>query len=233
VDSNAKKYTILYAEDMDETQQNYGAFLEDAFRKVFYAADGEEAWELYTAKKPDVLLLDINMPRLDGLALAQRIRENDRSTKLIMLTAYADQEKLLTATELHLTKYLQKPVRRNDFKAALNKVVEELESERQHNDLLILDEEFSWNRSLTSLFCNGEEVSLTKSERLVLTLLASEKKSIYSTEDFASWFYKKKSQKVLTEDGLKGVIKRLRKKLPQDAIDNVFGVGYRFHVLSS
>lgn len=227
-----KKYTILYAEDMAETRENYGSFLESTFRKAYLAEDGEAAWELYKKHKPDILLLDINMPRLDGLELAKRIRENDKSTKIIILTAYADQEKLLLATELHLTKYLQKPIKRNELKETLQKAVDELEQERTDNDLLFLDDVCYWNRSLKGLFDSNGEVALTKSERLVLELLASGRKSIYSLDDFAAFFSRKKSQKSLSEDGLKGIIKRLRKKLPEDAVDNVFGVGYRFHILS-
>lgn len=233
MEDSAKKYTILYAEDETETQKNYAAFLQNTFRKVYLAKDGEEALKRYKAHKPDILLLDINMPHINGLELAQRIRETDKTTKIIMLTAYADQEKLLLATELHLTKYLQKPVKRNDFKETLQKAVDELEAERQNNDLLLLDEAYTWNRSINSLFHKGKEISLTKSERLILELLASNQKAIYAPEDIAAFFYRKKSQKPLTEDGMKGIIKRLRKKLPETCIDNIFGVGYRFQILAT
>ncbi len=233
VEDNAKKYTILYAEDELETQKNYSSFLENTFRKVYLVQDGEEAWKLYQSRKPDILLLDITMPGMNGLELARRIRETDKGTKIIILTAYVDQEKLMLATELHLTKYLHKPVKRNEFKTTLQKALDELEAEQEKNDILFLDDAYSWNRSVNSLFHTGKEVALTKSERLLLELLASNKKVIYASEDITNFFQRKKSKKPLTEDGLKGIIKRLRKKLPEACIDNVFGVGYRFQVLSA
>ena len=98
--------TLLYAEDEEITRINYAKYLSRFFDKVYEASDGKEALEIYKAKKPDILLLDIDMPHIDGLEVARRIREKDKKCRIIMLTAIKDVDKLIFATELNLTKYL-------------------------------------------------------------------------------------------------------------------------------
>ena len=74
--------TILYAEDEDQTRENYVKFLNKYFKEVYSASNGKEAFELYKNKKPNILLLDINMPFINGLQLAKEIRIKEETKKL-------------------------------------------------------------------------------------------------------------------------------------------------------
>jgi CheY-like chemotaxis protein len=73
----SKNYSILYAEDNKNVRENYVLYLENYFDYIYEANDGLEAFDIYRDKKPNVLLLDINMPNMNGLELAKKIREND------------------------------------------------------------------------------------------------------------------------------------------------------------
>ena len=113
---NSYPYKILFVEDDQVIRENYVTYLKMFFSEVFEAEDGEKAYELYKLKKPDIMIIDINIPKLNGLDLLERIRENDYSTKAIMLTAHSDKSFLLKAVGLKLTRYLVKPVSRKDLK---------------------------------------------------------------------------------------------------------------------
>ena len=98
--------SILIAEDEKELLEPMVEYLELFFTNVYWARDGLSAYEKYLKHKPDIVIADINMPRLDGLSLAKQIRDNDKITKIIIATAHSEQEKLLKAIELNLVKYL-------------------------------------------------------------------------------------------------------------------------------
>ena len=221
------KYSILYAEDKQETRESYTSFLESSFKTVSVAADGEEALELYRKHHPDILLLDINMPKVDGLEVSRQVRERDSRTRIIMLTAHAEQERLLQATELGLTRYLLKPVKRQEFREALHKAVTELEKMQKNEDEVALPEGYIWHRTLKKLTTENREVKLTKREIILLDCLSERVGYTFSFEEILYSFWDKGIEKELTEDGLKALIKRLRQKLPNGIIENVFGVGYR------
>ena len=93
-------YSVLYIEDEKDIRANYVNYLDRHFEKVYEAADGEEGYEKYKKNRPDIMIVDINLPKLNGLELVRRIRENNHSTKVIMLTAHSETKSLLEATEL-------------------------------------------------------------------------------------------------------------------------------------
>lgn len=67
-------YSVLYAEDDESVRKNYVLYLEKYFDKIYEASDGLEALNLYKDKKPNILLLDITMPQLNGLEVIRKIR---------------------------------------------------------------------------------------------------------------------------------------------------------------
>ena len=126
---NPKKtrYTVLFAEDEEIIRNSYLNFLSLYFETVIVAKDGEEALKLYKKHNPDLVITDIVMPKIDGLTLIKMIRQNDDITRTILLTAYSEQEQLLKATELNITKYLIKPVKKQALKEALDRAIFQLE----------------------------------------------------------------------------------------------------------
>ena len=221
-----KDYAILFIEDEAEIRKNYVYYLENTFLNVYEAEDGLKAYEIYKNKKPDILIIDINIPKLNGLDLLKKIREEDHRVKAIVLTAHSDVEYLLKATELKLTKYLVKPISSEELEKALHVAVEELENfETKSHDFLILKENYKWNFFRCKLTNAYEEVVLTKKEKKVLSFLFYNRDIIldYNTIIEAVWGaydYEK-------IDSLKTIVKQLRKKLPLETIQNIYGQGYR------
>lgn len=123
-----KSYSILYAEDDKEVRKNYVIYLESYFDKIYEADNGKDALIIYKDRKPDILLLDISMPLMNGIDTIKRIREVDNTTPIIILSAHSDKEFLFDAIKLNLVDYLVKPINRSEFKLIIEKTLENLES---------------------------------------------------------------------------------------------------------
>ena len=91
--------------------------------EFFEAADGQEALELLNSKTIDLVLLDWNMPRLDGLAFVKQVREDGYKSPIIMITAVTDQDKILEAGSAGVNSYLEKPVRGPELWAQIKRYV--------------------------------------------------------------------------------------------------------------
>jgi two-component system, response regulator PdtaR len=110
---------ILIAEDETIIRLDLRELLERAgFEVCAEAKDGEEAVELARAEVPDVALLDVKMPRLDGIEAARRILD-ERPIPIVMVTAYGEQELVSRAVEAGVFGYLVKPFREGDLLPAI------------------------------------------------------------------------------------------------------------------
>jgi len=220
------QYSVLFIEDEKAIRDNYVNYLQKHFKNVYEAEDGESAYEIYKSKRPELLIVDINIPKLNGLELLKRIRQTDKETRAIVLTAHADIKYLLAATELNLTKYLVKPITRKDLKDALSIALEDMKNFTvRSNKHIHLKENFTWNQDEKILY-NGEYVvNLTKTEAEIFAYLFSNLKRVVTYEDciLKIWGYHEDNK----VDSFKTLIKNIRKKLPKDTILNVFGVGYK------
>lgn len=221
--------TILYAEDEDQTRENYSNYLTRHFKEVYQACNGSEALELYKKHKPDILLLDINMPKINGLELSKTIREEDKLTRIIILTAHLEQDKLLFAAELNLTKYLPKPVSRAKLKEALSEAVEQLKKLKGEENNICLGEDFIWNKDLKKLFNKDKDIKLTKYEILLFDLLGSESNRVFTIDEISLYLWDDLDEYENSANKLKDIIKRLRKKIPKNAIENIYAAGYKLN----
>jgi DNA-binding response OmpR family regulator len=173
------------------------------------------------------------MPKLDGLSLAKKIRETDKTVKIIITTSYADQEKLLEAIELSLVKYILKPIDPNILKETLNKAKNEIEREQGNNKkrIFVLDSTMRWNSTDEKLFLNTQEVKLTKNERRFLTLLSTSPNKVYTFFEIFDYLSHDDFYKEYDANQIRALVKLVRKKVPKGSILNVYGEGYRFNPL--
>ena len=110
---------ILIAEDETIIRLDLKALLERAgFEVCAEAKDGQEAVELARAERPDLAIMDVKMPRLDGIEAARRILD-ERPIPIVMLTAYGQQELVARAVEAGVFGYLVKPFREQDLLPAI------------------------------------------------------------------------------------------------------------------
>lgn len=217
--------TLLYAEDEKSIRIQYGMYFNNIFKEVYLASDGEEALMLYSKNKPDAIILDIKMPKIDGIALTKQIRNLNQNIPIILMTAMSDRETLKQAIELQLLTYLEKPVSRNDLKGALEKLSKKFIDDNILQLWKIENSNYIWNKKEKSLYCNNLRIKLTKKEILLLSLLIEKKSMLCTYQDIYEYVWQD-SDKAYSESTIKTLLSTLKSKLPKDVIKNQYGVGY-------
>ncbi|MCK5854115.1 MAG: response regulator transcription factor [Sulfurovaceae bacterium] len=223
-------FKLLYIEDDKDIQEIYLNLLQEYVGEIHCANDGEEGYQKYLEIKPDIILLDINMPKIDGLTLAKKIREIDKDVKIIITTSYSEREKLLQAIELYLIKYIIKPIEPDILKDAMTKAITEIEKEQ--GKLFYFDTITTWNTTTQQLIENGTEIRLTKNERRFLMLISSNPSKVYTFFEIFDYLSYDDFDKEYDANQIRALVKLVRKKVPKDAIINIYGEGYRFNPLS-
>jgi len=219
-----KKHTILYVEDEPEIQANIAEYLGNYFGRIHLSSDGKGALDQYNKHRPDVLLLDINLPNLDGLSVAEEVRKQDSTIKIIMLTAFTEKEKLLKATELKLTKYLIKPVAPRVFKETLHLLANELMNNPSR--FIQLSNDFTWDIEQEQLSNDGKNVILAEKEYRLLKLFISHKGMPIRYEKIMSAVWENAFDREISIDSVKNQVSQLRKKIPNVSISSIYGEGY-------
>jgi len=88
------------------------------------AGNGEEALRAYQSDKPDIVLLDVNMPRMDGMETLRKLKETDPDCVVIMLTSLANRESVERALELGATNYIRKDTPKDEIAQALSEIID-------------------------------------------------------------------------------------------------------------
>ncbi len=213
-------FNLLYVEDEVGIQKNIHEILDCMFKNIYLANDGEQAYRIYEKEKPDLIITDIQMPKLNGIELTKRIRKTDSKVRIIITSAHTDLNYMLDAAELHLVKYIVKPITEAKLTEALQSFVESYEGAKVYN----LTHSWIYDESKSLIRGPEEEFVLTKKENAFLKLLVIKKRLItYEEIENILW----DDNTVMTQNALRLFIKNFRKKLPDNTLKNVQGTGYR------
>ena len=225
--------TILIIEDEPELVKVLKAYLEQAGFNVLSAGRGDTGWSIWEHKRPDLVILDLNLPGMDGLDVARAIRQgksNGANTPIMMLTARADETDQLIGLELGADDYLPKPFSPRVVVAHVRALLRRSEGAPVTAQVLrVADVEIDFDAHLVM---RGETlIELTPTEFSLLAGMAAQPGRAFSrlqlleaTQGVAYEGY---------ERTIDAHIKNLRAKLEENPrepryIETVFGVGYRF-----
>ena len=216
-----KNMKILYAEDEAGIRENVSFVLSLFFKEVVVAKDGQEALEYFEASRPDLLIFDICMPKLDGIEVIKHIRKVDKKIPIIVLTAHTEQQYLFRAVELNITRYLVKPFSKDSLLEAIDKCVAIL---MEGPEDIFIGEHYRYNTFERNLYFQEKIIRLSHNELKLLHTMSKNPLKVYSFEELleAIWGWE-----TVSKEALKSLVKNLRKKLPVPLIQNVFGVGYK------
>lgn len=217
--------TILYVEDDSSIREEMTKVLSNFTQNIQVAETGYEGLELYKEHKPQIIISDIMMPKLDGLAFVEQIREDNLNIPIILLTAFTDKEYLLPAANLNIQSYLVKPIKSQELKEALYKAVKLL---NQNTTLFIeFPNEMKYDKLNSELLDdNGTFVKLNKKEKMLLDLLVDNANRVVTYSEIENHVWSDYYE-VMTSMALRTIIKNLRKKTTSELIENVSGQGYK------
>ena len=223
--SKMKHRTLLYIEDDFEIQKYLGEFLERYTSNLYLAQSAEEGMALYKKTSPDIILLDINLPGKSGIDFARELRKIDHNTRIIISTAYTDNEFLLTAVELELTRYLVKPVTSMELMEALSKAADEYD-DRNILQKVELGEGFSYDIERKALLQEEKVVILRRKEMQLLEFFIA---NAHHTLSYEVLQYKIWPDSFMSKDAVRAQIRNLRKKSHPHIIKNISAIGYQLY----
>ncbi|WP_228256647.1 response regulator [Malaciobacter molluscorum] len=216
---------ILYVEDDEIARVNAVEFLEDYFENIYSAKDGLEALSLYEKFHPDIIITDIQMPKINGLEFIKKVRKNDLNTQIIIISAYSTKDYLLQAVELRLIKYLIKPIKFDE----LLKVIEESKEFLQNNNSNIINfcDNLTFDMFNKVVKRDNTLIKITMKELLLLELLLKNKNRYVTYQEIENYVW---ADDMMSKDALKSLIKRLKNTLECECINNLSGYGYKIDV---
>ncbi len=221
--------TILIIEDENELARVLRSYLEKAGMNVLLATRGDNGLVLWEKHQPDLVLLDLNLPGMDGLDVARQIRRK-ADTPIIMVTARVDETDRLVGLELGADDYISKPYSPREVVARVRAVLRRVGGNVSGSQKLeIADLEIDLEAHTVKR--STETIELTPTEFSLLAMMAGQPGRVFSRLQLLEG-----SQGAAYEGYERTIdahIKNLRGKLEPDPrqlkyIETVFGVGYRF-----
>lgn len=205
--------------------------LEDAGLAVRTASDGRAGWEAFLAAEPDLVVLDLLMPGLDGLELCRRVRARS-AVPVIMLTSRGEEMDRVLGLETGADDYVTKPFSTRELVARIRAALRRVRLDRPEGapDAVVVRGPLRLDRSRREVRVRGALVPLTATEFELLHCLASRPGHVFDRDSLIDAVYGEGF--ALAPRTMDTFVKRLRQKLgggglDPEAIETVRGVGYR------
>lgn len=222
--------TLLYVEDDKEALEDVVFLLKRYFDEIYTASNGEEGLALFTKNSIDIVLLDINMPKINGLELASKIREVDENIPILFLTAHSETQKLLSAINLQAISYLIKPFNVDELRDSVLKAIKFVNNRKNNINRILLNNSFYWNDLNTELYYKNKLLALTKNEILLVKSLFENRNRFLTAEELSEIIFEDKK---IETNSIVQLISRFKnkiiKKINNDIffIENIYSQGYR------
>jgi DNA-binding response OmpR family regulator len=221
-------HKILIIEDEKELANILGAYLQVEGFEPIVKHDGQDGLKAFYHNKPSLILLDIMLPKVDGIQVCKEIREKSHAP-IIMISAKSGEMDKVIALGIGADDYVTKPFSPLELVA---RVKAQLRRYAHNNVITEIDElkigELELNKSSYSARANGEILSLTTKEFDMLFFLAKNPNQVFSKEQIYTgvWGY----NDFCDDNSITVYVKRIREKLAQhdlDYIKTVWGAGYK------
>ena len=184
--------------------------------------------EIIQTKEIDLIMMDILIEgSIDGIEASIVAKSINSDIEIIFLTAHSDEYSIERAIKVEPIFYLTKPFNRQELLVAIKIAQKKLEKIKKRDTILILDDEFSFDKNSNLLFKNGKLVHLTQKETQLLALLINNKNKLTTTYTIENMIWPTKEANLST---IRTLIKRVRVKLKYKFIQTVSSRGYIFIV---
>jgi DNA-binding response OmpR family regulator len=228
--------SILVVDDEPQIREIVGLYLERAGFQVRLAGDGPAALQALTAALPDLVVLDVMLPGVDGLEITRRLR-SEGSTPIILLTARREEADRIEGLELGADDYVVKPFSPQELVSRVRAVLRRTQSigrpaaPMEREQAVLAFDGLSIDAAARSVEVDGSDVVLTAKEFDLLLFLAGHPRQVYNREQLLAQVWGE--TQYIDASTVTVHVRRLREKLEKDPaspryIQTVWGVGYRF-----
>lgn len=227
---NIMNASILLVEDEWQLAQIVKDSLEMRGFRMFCAKDGREGLQLYQEQKPDVIVLDIMMPNMDGFTFTSEIRKADKETPIIFLTAKSQTADLVKGFELGGNDYLKKPFSMDELIVRIRSLLSRFQASAPATEesTVVVIGQYSFNYTKQTLTRNNISEFLSHREAEVLWRLCKHRNQVMERKPILMdlWgddnFFNARSMDVFITK-----LRRYLKEDPRIQIVNIRGVGYK------
>jgi DNA-binding response OmpR family regulator len=224
---------VLIVDDEPNIREVVGLYLRRDGHEVVSAADGEEALSVFSSAVPDLVVLDLMLPKVGGLEVCRRMRA-ERRVPLIMLTARGEEEERIVGLSLGADDYVVKPFSPRELAARVTAVLRRVEESPGDANQKVLDfDGLRIDPNTREVLIRGEPVTLTAREFDLLHHLAANPGRVYTRDQLMElvWGYTFSADTSTVTVHMR----RLREKVEPDParpryLQTVWGVGYKFSV---
>ena len=222
---------ILICDDDPVVHESLSIYLDAEGYAHQSAYDGDEALRLAESEQPDLMILDLMMPRVSGTDVCRTIRKTSK-LPIIMLTAKGEEIDRILGLELGADDYIVKPFSPREVLARIRAVLRRFSEPHAEGDAIVRLPQLEINLSNYQVKAAGQVVPCTPKEVEILHMLTGSAGQVFSREQILSrvWGYDYFGDTRTVDTH----IKRIRQKLPQEGVPwslkTVYGVGYKFEV---
>ena len=219
---------ILIIEDDEKISDLVKLYLEKDGFKVAQAHDGQVGLEKFAKEKPELIILDLMLPEIDGLTIAKAVRAKN-NTPIIMLTAKDEETDKIVGLEIGADDYVSKPFSPKELVARVKAVLRRCKSDETKDQGMIKTKELEIVPEKFEVIKNGKQIRLTRREFNLLLALAHRPGVIFTRADLMRKIYTQADTEVFDRT-IDVHIANLRQKLndkSQNIIETIKGVGYR------
>ncbi|MFL0247995.1 response regulator [Candidatus Clostridium stratigraminis] len=220
---------VLIVDDDENICEVIKMYLESAGYSTRLCHDGKDALDAFSEYRPDLVLLDIMLPHIDGIDVLKWIRK-ENETPVVMLTAKGETFDKVLGLELGADDYIVKPFEPKELLARVKAVLRRYNVESVNKEVISFDDLVIDINSYTVIY-NGQEIKMPPKEFELLYYLSNNKNRVFTREQLLCevWGYDYPGDSRTVDVH----VKRLREKIPGGTnwqIETVWGVGYKFEV---
>ncbi len=224
------KETILIVDDEEDIVELIQFNLKQEGYSILAAMSGEQAIKIAKQQQPDLMILDLMLPGIDGLEVTKYLKGNEKTEHIpiVMLTAKGEESDIVSGLELGASDYISKPFSPKVLIARIRAILRRRKKEKDKTSAIKQEGDLIINPAKHRVSLKGEPLDLTLSEFELLSFLADKKGWVYTRNQIVDAI--RGENYAVTERSIDVVVVGLRKKLKNYAslIETVRGVGYRF-----
>ena len=217
---------ILLLEDEVMLNDAIVEYLELINHQVVTFFDGADALSQLQTEKFDLLILDINVPGMDGLTLLEHLHQLNIHTPAIYISALVDIEDISRAYDLGCYDYLKKPFHLKELSLRIDKIKLSHDVPRVH---LRLSKNYSYDQEHNHLLFNAELQLLSKRQAQIIDILARNRGRIVGFDQFQNYVW---DENFVDNATIRAEVNRLKKALKEDFIQNIRAQGYMIDIPS-